>query len=105
MSQAMGQKIWSRDAALAKLRQVLPEFATKYGVTKIGLFGSVARDEAKAGSDLDVIVHTDLQTFDNYMDMQERLEAIFEVKVDLVYYREKMKPFFLAILARDSRYA
>lgn len=105
MSPATGQKIWTSEAALAELRQILPEFATKYGVTKIGLFGSVARDEAKAGSDVDVIVHTDLQTFDNYMEMQERLETIFEVKVDLVYYREKMKPFFLAILARDSRYA
>ena len=105
MSQAMGQKIWSCDAALAELRQVLPDFASRYGVTRIALFGSVARDEAKPGSDLDVIVHTDLQTFDNDMDMQERMEAIFEVKVDLVYYREKMKPFFLAILARDSRYA
>lgn len=105
MSQAMGQKIWSRDAALAELRRVLPDFASRYGVTRIGLFGSVARDEAKPGSDVDVIVHTELQTFDNYLEMQEQLEQIFEAKVDLVYYRETMKPYIMALLAREASYA
>lgn len=45
-----------RAEALEILRQHKQEVAEKYGVTRLGIFGSVARDEATAESDLDIVV-------------------------------------------------
>jgi hypothetical protein len=56
-----------------------------FGVRDISLFGSVARDEASAGSDLDVMVDFgDDLTFDNYMGLKFFLEDLLETKVDVV---------------------
>jgi hypothetical protein len=45
-----------RDEALRILRDHKREPATRYGVTRLGLFGSVAKDQAREGSDVDVVV-------------------------------------------------
>lgn len=46
----------------------------RYGVSRIGIFGSVLRGEAGEASDLDVLVEFTQKTFDD----------LFRVKVDLV---------------------
>jgi predicted nucleotidyltransferase len=38
------------------LAQLKPELADKYGVSSIGLFGSVVRDDFTATSDIDIVV-------------------------------------------------
>ncbi|MEM9009374.1 MAG: nucleotidyltransferase family protein [Cyanobacteria bacterium P01_F01_bin.86] len=56
-----------------------------YGVTFLALFGSVARDEARDGSDLDVLVEFEGRiTFDRYMDFKFYLEDLLRVSVDWV---------------------
>lgn len=45
-----------RDEALAALKSQREILKTKFGVTRLGIFGSVARDEASELSDLDVVV-------------------------------------------------
>ena len=39
----------------------------RYGVRRIGLFGSCVRDEAGQDSDVDVLVEFDRKTYRNYM--------------------------------------
>jgi uncharacterized protein len=58
----------------------------KFGVKKIGVFGSVARGEAKKGSDVDVLVEfeKDKKNFDNFTDLSFFLENLFGRKVDLI---------------------
>ena len=56
----------------------------KFGVRKIGIFGSVARGEETEHSDVDVLVELDRETFDSYMGLLFFLEELFERKVDLV---------------------
>jgi predicted nucleotidyltransferase len=55
-----------------------------YGVKRLGLFGSAARGEHRAGSDLDFVVEFGRKTFDNYMGLKAFLEALFACSVDLV---------------------
>ena len=56
-----------------------------YGVTALGVFGSVARDRATPTSDLDLLVEfAGPVTFDQYMDLKFFLEDALQVKVDLV---------------------
>ena len=41
-----------REAALKLLREHKQELKERYGVTRLGIFGSVARDKAAGGSDV-----------------------------------------------------
>lgn len=72
-----------RDAVIKTLeenRKAIREF----GVRSIGLFGSCARGEESATSDLDFLVELDNNTFDAYMGLKDFLEELFECRVDLV---------------------
>lgn len=67
----------------------------KFGVKRIGLFGSCVRGEAGHGSDIDVLVEFSQPSFDNYMELKFFLEALFGREVDLVLadsLKEQIKP-------------
>jgi predicted nucleotidyltransferase len=78
----------------------------KFGVKRIGIFGSFARGEEREDSDLDVLfVFEDGQkTFDNYMDLKFYLEDLFGRKVDLVT-EKALKPQLKDIIMKDVVYA
>ncbi|NOQ32690.1 MAG: nucleotidyltransferase [Methanosarcinales archaeon] len=54
----------------------------RYSVRRMGVFGSYARGEQKATSDIDVLVEFDNPTFDNFMDLAFYLEELFGRRVD-----------------------
>lgn len=62
-----------------------------FSVENIGLFGSVARGEARDDSDLDVLVVLSCKTLRNYMGLKFYLEELAGRKVDLVM-AENIKP-------------
>ncbi|MCK9630213.1 MAG: nucleotidyltransferase family protein [Methanoregula sp.] len=72
--------------ALSLLREHEPELKERFGVAKIGIFGSFARREERPESDVDVLVtfQKDKKTFDNFMGLKFYLEDLFNRKVDLV---------------------
>ncbi len=45
----------TRDETLACLKAALPDLRARYGLARIGLFGSVARNEARPDSDVDLV--------------------------------------------------
>jgi predicted nucleotidyltransferase len=45
----------TRDETLARLKAALPDLRARYGVVRLGLFGSVARNEAGPDSDVDLV--------------------------------------------------
>lgn len=70
---------------LAKLTDSRGELTSRFDVARIGLFGSAARDEMGAESDIDILVafrHS--ATFANYMALKFFLEELFGRPVDLV---------------------
>jgi predicted nucleotidyltransferase len=68
------------------------ELAEKFGVSEIGIFGSVVRGEAREDSDVDVLVEFNRPTgFVTFMDLLYFLEDLFGSKVDLVT-RNALKP-------------
>ena len=74
----------NRQEVLNYLKKHKNEFGQKYSVTKMGLFGSFARDEARSNSDVDILVELKLKTLDNYMDLKFQMEDELERKVDLL---------------------
>jgi hypothetical protein len=63
----------------------------QYGVQRLEVFGSILGDEFDAGrSDIDILVEFQphvANSFTNYLDLKEALEATFERPVDLVELR------------------
>ena len=64
---------------------------SKYGVRKIGLFGSFARQTQGKKSDVDILIKLDKPTFDNYFELKFMLEKMLHRKVDLVI-EDNLKP-------------
>lgn len=59
----------------------------QHGISKIGLFGSFARQEQRSDSDIDILIdfQKDKETFDNFMAVCDLLDSIFKgYKVEVV---------------------
>ncbi|GGB63397.1 nucleotidyltransferase [Lentibacillus populi] len=96
----------SQQEILDELSKKLNIWKEKYGVKRIGLFGSYSREEQKESSDIDVIVEfndTDL-SFDNYMDLKFNLEDHFQKPVDLVIL-DDINPALKPSILRGAIYA
>ncbi len=75
----------NREQALEVLSGSKAELVRRYGVVRLALFGSTARDSAASGSDIDVLVAFDgPATSDKYFGVQFFLEDLFGCPVDLV---------------------
>lgn len=92
-----------RDSALSRLRALLSEARTRFGVRDLAVFGSVARGEAAESSDIDVLVDFDgPATFDGFMGLKLFLEDALAIRVDLVT-RSALKPRLRARIEAESR--
>jgi len=75
----------NRTQALDTLIQLKPELVKRFGVTRLALFGSTVRDEAKEDSDIDIIVSFDgPATSKQYFGVQFLLEDKLGQPIDLV---------------------
>ena len=61
------------------------EQVEKYGVDKIGVFGSYARGTADEKSDIDLYVEFREKTVDNLLGLMVYLNEIFHQKIDLIH--------------------
>lgn len=60
------------------------ESLKQYSVKRIGLFGSFARGDQTAKSDIDFIVEFDRPTYDNFYGLCVFLEKLFKRKVEVL---------------------
>ena len=79
------------------------EFGERYGITKLGIFGSVARDEAVDSSDVDVVVEMAPDMFAR-ANLKEELETILGAKVDVVWYWRRMNHYLKNRIDREAHY-
>ena len=93
------------DEILETLRQTLPELKNKYNITKMGVFGSYARGEQTADSDIDVLINFDNEDFSYFdlMDIEQGLTKMFNTKVDLLM-EEAIKPRIKPYIMEDIVY-
>jgi predicted nucleotidyltransferase len=94
----------SKTEVLDLLRHYKPTAQQKYGMTKIGIFGSVARGEQTEDSDIDVCYEGKAPSFLTLDIIQTELEQLFGAKVDLVRVRENMNSLLRQRILRDGIY-
>jgi predicted nucleotidyltransferase len=79
----------------------------KRGVTHAALFGSVARGDNRAGSDIDIMIEIDPEariTIFDYVELKEYIAGLFDEPVDVVN-RETLKPYVRPAATADAIYA
>ena len=94
----------TRTEILQLLKHYKPTAQKKYGMTKIGIFGSVARGEQKEGSDVDVCYEGDAPSFITLDLIQSELEELLGSKVDVVRVRDNMNSLLRQRIIRDGIY-
>jgi uncharacterized protein len=91
-----------RQRILALLTQHRPVLAERFGVTRLALFGSVARGTSAEGSDVDLLVDFDgVATARRYFGVQFYLEDLLGMEVDLVT-ADALRPRLRPYVERDA---
>lgn len=86
------------------LKKFKEENADKYGIQKIGVFGSYAREEQTIDSDVDVCVLLETPSYMTRAAIKEELEILFDREVDVVSLSAKMAPSFKESVENEAIY-
>ncbi len=77
----------------------------RFGIKKVGIFGSFVRNEQTIDSDVDLLAtfEKELKTFDNFMNAAFFLEDIFKIPVELVT-EESISPYLKPHIMKEVEY-
>ena len=85
------------------LAQHKSELAQKYHLRHLGIFGSYARKDQTAQSDIDLLVEFEEPIGLEFVSLAEELESLLGAKVDLVSINA-IKPKMFKIIKKDLVY-
>jgi predicted nucleotidyltransferase len=94
------------EAILAKLKENEAALRAR-GVSHAALFGSRARGDNRADSDIDIMLELDPAahvTLFNYAGLKDYIAGLFDSPVDVVN-REALKPYLRSGATNDAIYA
>jgi len=80
------------------------EIQDKFALTRIGLFGSYAKDNANQNSDIDIVIESTKKDFFLREDLKEYLEKSFNKNVD-VGYLDSFRKYYKSKIEKDIIYA
>ena len=93
-----------RNEIIQFLKGHKPELEQRFGVIKIGLFGSYARNEAREDSDIDIAIEIRKENVaDNFFGLFHYLEDNLPKKIDLGI-ESNIKPAIKKYIDRDIIY-
>jgi uncharacterized protein len=94
----------NRKDAINTLSKVKPELVGRFGVTRLALFGSTARDTANQESDIDILVAFEGPASSaQYFGVQFLLEDQFGCSVDLVT-EKALRPELQSFVMQEAIY-
>ena len=100
----MEREALTKENILEFLRENKDFFKKEFDVDRIMLFGSYARDEATKESDVDILIESEIKSFDKQFRLKLFLEKSFNRKVDLAY-RDAVRKFVMRFIEGEIIYA
>lgn len=86
------------------LRDYMAKNATKYSITRMGIFGSIARGEHTEDSDVDIYLETSKPNMFALVHIKEDLQALFGCNVDVVRLRDHMDTLLKSRIEKEGIY-
>jgi len=74
----------TREKVIGVLKKELPYFVSKYGVKRIGLFGSYAKGAPVEGSDVDIVVEFERPIGLKFIEFAEYVERLLGGRIDIL---------------------
>jgi len=93
-----------KNEAILMLKKFKDNNAQKYNIDEIGIFGSLARDEAKEDSDIDICLKSKVADMFMLVHLKDELHELFNKNVDIVRIRENMNPFLKNRINKEAIY-
>lgn len=78
--------------------------ASKYSITRMGIFGSVARGEQTEESDVDICLETSKPSMFALVHIKEELQDLFGCNVDIIRLREQMDSLLRNRIEKEGIY-
>ena len=100
----MQNQLPSKEEIINFLKKNKDYIHDQFGITKIALFGSYARNEAKEDSDIDLLVDSKQKSFDQRFYLKEYLEKNLKKTVDICYF-DSIRPFIMRFVEKELIYA
>ena len=94
-----------RSDAIGEIRARIGEIRVRFGVRKLAVFGSVARDQVNENSDVDVVVRVLKPDLFMLVGIKHDLEERLHRPVDIVTYRKSMNQFLKKRIDEVAVYA
>jgi len=92
---------------IEKNRTKLIELCENHNVQQLYMFGSILTDKFNSKSDIDLLIQfasiDETAYFDNYMDLKEQFENLFQRSIDLVENQAVRNPIFRKVLDREKQ--
>ena len=86
------------------IRKFVAEHGTEYGIRRIGIFGSVARDEQTATSDIDIYYEGTALGLKSLTGLPQTLSEYLGIPVDVVREHDGLNSYFRNCIMQEVIY-
>lgn len=88
-------------------KKELHQLCKKYDIKTMHVFGSATTSEFNNSSDIDILIsfkELDFEKYtDNYFELHEKLQNLFDRKVDLITERSLSNPYFIQSIEKTKQ--
>lgn len=94
----------TREEYIRLLRKFYAEYGAEYGISRIGIFGSVARGQQTEDSDVDILIEAPKLDLLALIGIKRQLEEMLGSPVDIVRKTEYMPSRFRTRVEKEVIY-
>ena len=94
-----------KNQIIETLRDYKKQFGRQYGILDIGVFGSVARNDIRDQSDVDVVIRISRPDLFVLAGIKSELEERLQRPVDIITYNDNMNQFLKNRIDGEAVYA
>lgn len=93
-----------REEIISVLLDFKKRYSAQFVIQSLGIFGSLARGEAREDSDVDIVVKIDPPNLITLSRIRLEIEEIIHKHVHIVHYRERMNKLLKKRIDNEAVY-